>query len=410
VAGPTINYRLAAGELELAASGSSSTSGAGAAVAAGYAYLGRPVTLSARLRSMTADYSTLSVHRPDDRVRLEASGMIATQVGRWATVSLQQSTSETHAGTSRSQTTATATIALGARLNLFVNAAHSRDGSRRTTDLYAGVSIPIAARTSASVWAHGGDGQAGASADLQRALPVGTGYGYRARAALGGTSQAEMMLEAQSRYGRYEAGTEVLDGQQSAHVSVNGGLVAIGGRVMPTRAVVDSFALVRVPDVGGVRTYLNNQEVGRTNGRGDLLMSNLLPYYANRVSIADQDVPIERELDTVDQAIAPPFRGGSLVTFRANERRTITGTALLAIGSQSVVPALGELSVSIGNESLSSPIGHNGEFYLEGVQAGRHPAVVVSGATTCRFELTVPASNATVLKLGIVRCVVPEVK
>ena len=57
--------------------------------------------------------------------------------------------------------------------------------------------------------------------------------------------------------------------------------------------------------------------MGRTNGRGDTLVPNLLPYYANRLGISDQDVPFDREIETVEQAVAPPYRGGALVTFQA---------------------------------------------------------------------------------------------
>src|ERR1035437_6312172 len=105
----------------------------------------------------------------------------------------------------------------------------------------------------------------------------------------------------------------MLTGQPSTYASAAGGLVVIGGGVHPTRPVNDSFALVRVPEVGGVRTYLNNQEIGRTDRHGNVLISNLLPYYANRVAISDQDVPIDRDVQTIEQSVAPPFRGGALI-------------------------------------------------------------------------------------------------
>ena len=41
-----------------------------------------------------------------------------------------------------------------------------------------------------------------------------------------------------------------------------------------------SFALVRVPGVSHVRAFMSNQEVGQTDGHGNLLVPNLLPYTA----------------------------------------------------------------------------------------------------------------------------------
>ncbi len=139
-------------------------------------------------------------------------------------------------------------------------------------------------------------------------------------------------------------------------------------------------------------------------------MSNLLPYYANRVAISDQDVPFDRDIEQVERSSAPPYRGGAQVVFRADERRTVTGTVVLEVNGQTVLPALGEFAVSVGNRSVSSPIGRDGEFYLENLSPGRHPAVVSFNNVTCQVTFDVPVSAAPVVRVGVVRYVPPEVK
>ena len=68
----------------------------------------------------------------------------------------------------------------------------------------------------------------------------------------------------------YDFGYDALGGRSTATVDVAGGIVAIGGSLVATRPVQDrGFALVRVPGVGGVRAYLSNQLVGRTDRRGN---------------------------------------------------------------------------------------------------------------------------------------------
>jgi len=409
-AGPAVNLRLPAGEVELAVSASRVRGLAGAAVSAGYTYTTRSLSLGARVRSMTAAYSTLTILRPEDRVKIEAAGTVGVQIWSRLSLSLQQAVSEAHVGGIASHTALFGSIGLGRAITLFVNASRSVEPTGARTSIFAGVGVALGSHTNASVWAHTGTDGAGASAEVQRSLPIGNGIGYRARAALGGNSQAEGMVEAQGPYGRYEAGQGVLNGEPSTYASVAGGLVVIGGGVHPTRPVNGSFALVRVPEVGGVRTYLNNQEIGRTDGHGNVLISNLLPYYANRVAISDQDVPIDRDVQTVEQSIAPPFRGGALIVFPASQRQTVVGTVALTVGTQTVVPALGELTVSVGDKSFSSPIGQSGQFYFENLPPGQHPAVVSFRGTTCRLTIRVPRSTAPVLRLGIVRCEAPEDK
>ena len=61
-----------------------------------------------------------------------------------------------------------------------------------------------------------------------------------------------------------------MDGKAATAVWASGSIVGIGGRLFATRPVDQSFALVRVPGVPDVRAYLSNQEIGRTNGHGDL--------------------------------------------------------------------------------------------------------------------------------------------
>jgi outer membrane usher protein len=402
MAGPTLNLRLPAGEVELAAAGSRSGGRPGGALAVGYAYSSRRLGLNAVIESMSAQYAGLST-RPDNRARVQASGMAGTHLGR-ISVSIQEAYIDTYTAPWTSQTSLIGSMALGGRTNVFVNASSSRQNGRPNLQAYAGLSLTLDPRTAASLWVHGGDGGPGATAEVQRSLPMGNGYGYQASADVGGTSLGEGILEAQGPYGRYEVGQEIINGESSAHASVMGGLVAIGGDVHATRPLSDSFALVRVPDVPGVRAYLNNQEMGRTDGHGNLLISDLLPYYANRIDISDQDVPMDHDLEGVEQVIAPPYRGGAVVVFKAARHQGLSGTMTLGEGGQTVLPAFGEVSVSVGNQTYASPIGHDGEFYLENVPPGSHPAVVQFKGAVCQFTLTVPASTAPELHLGIVRC------
>jgi outer membrane usher protein len=410
-AGPTMNLRLPVGEMEIAAGVSRAAGTTGAAVSVGFARTARRISFSGRLRSMTSDYTMLALTRPEDRPRFEAGATVGVQVNSRVSLSLQEVVANPHAGQSTGRTSVITGIGLSGRLSAFVNVSNVRTGAVNHAEVFAGLSVALAPYTHASVWGQRSASGSGMMADVQKALPLGPGYGYRARASLGGDALAEGVFAAQGRFGRVEAGEQIFSGRQSPYVSVTGGLVAIGGDLHPTRTVNESFALVRVPDVPGVRTYLNNQDMGRTNRHGDLLVSNLLPYYANRLGISDQDVPLERQVETVEQAVAPPYRGGAVVVFHADQWQAVAGTALLERGGLTVLPSFGEISASFANRAVSSPIGTDGQFFLENLPAGRHPAVIVFGDVRCRLTLNVPADGAaSVVRLGVVRCTVPEVK
>jgi outer membrane usher protein len=182
--------------------------------------------------------------------------------------------------------------------------------------------------------------------------------------------------------------------------------VGIGGALFATRPLQDGYALVRVPGVANVRTFLSNQEVGRTNRRGDLLVPNLLSYYANRVRIADEDVPLDRTVEATERVVAPGYRAGAIVEFPVRRDTRVLGSILLERSGVTVVPAAGLVSLTADGEQFDSPVGTNGEFYFENVPAGAHRARVRFEGTACEFTLEVPGSADPVVQIGAHTCVV----
>ncbi len=207
----------------------------------------------------------------------------------------------------------------------------------------AGVGIVFGPRTGATISQTIGNGGHHGSVDLQRSLPAGTGFGYRFSG--DGHAYGNSALQFQGPYGRYEVTHDRFEGAQTTAVHASGGVVAIGGGVYATRPVEDGFALVQVPGVPHVRTYASYQEVGRTNKKGNLLVPGLLPYYGNSLSIADQDIPLDRSVEATQRIIAPPFRGGALVTFPVRQMQNSTGRVLLLRGTERMVPAYGQLTL-----------------------------------------------------------------
>lgn len=245
-----------------------------------------------------------------------------------------------------------------------------------------------------------------ASADLQHTLPAGTGLGYRVQTTTGSTGTADLdaELRAQSPFGKYDVRQTIIDGQAATVADASGGIVFIGGGVHFTRPVEDGFALIRVPDVSGVRTYVSNQEVGRTDRRGDLVVPNLLAYYGNRVSINDADVPIERDLPKDAMLLAPPFRGGAIALFPAPRPNRVAGQFVVVRDRAVLSPANWGLTITTQAGSLSSGLGGDGAFYLEGLAPGDYQAVIAGDGLSCRATLHVPASDQPVTRTGVTTC------
>jgi outer membrane usher protein len=239
---------------------------------------------------------------------------------------------------------------------------------------------------------------------VQRPLRPGPDVGYRLRGDTAGEGSLSALLQAQSGFGRLELSLERGAGAEVASAALSGGLVFVGDRFFATRPVEQSFAVVRVPGVRGVRAYLEHYEMGRTNADGDLLVPGLLPYYASRLSIADGDVPVAYRIGNKERIVALPPRGGAVVAFDVERLRAVAGWLRVTGRRGTRTPSYGTLEVDAPRGPLRSPVAEDGAFWLEDVPAGTHPARVLWLGEVCELSLSVPSGGDGVVEIGTVEC------
>ena len=405
--GGAVTARVPVGEVELALAGSRDGEHGGGAASLGYSYTGRPLSLGAVVRVQSDHYATLALSAFEDRPRLEASAFAGLQLGPRVNVTAQYAYADFRDHGPEERVALLTTVRLSERATLFLNGSHTR--SRlfgEVNEGFAGVTYFLGAGTTATAsWEqHGREGQG--TVEVSRSLPVGSGFGFRVRADTGEHVQHGLAtLQYQGPWGRYEASYDNVNGRELTTASVAGGLMAIGGAVFATRPVYDSFGLIRVPGLGGVRGYVNNQEIGVTNARGDLPVPNMLAYYGNRVAIADTDVPLDFTVAATERTVAPGLRGGAVMAFPIRPVRSVSGRVVIEPAGVTRIPAYGDLRVEADGTVISSPIGRDGEFYLENLPPGRHRAVIEEPRGTCVFTLEAPLVGPSLKDLGTLRCV-----
>jgi outer membrane usher protein len=370
----------------------------------GFHFVGRPVSAGGVVRVASPRYATLTPNRPGEYPTTEASLFASASIGGPLSMTAQHTRTRLYQGITRDRSGLMATIHLARNLELTASASQTEDEHGRAREAYGGVTI-LFGRSSASV-AHVRDARGNRMAvDAQRSLPVGEGYGYQLHAEGGETGIATGVARYQGRHGRYELRQESVAGRTSTTVSVMGSIVGIGGGLYASRPVQDSFALIRVPGVEGVRAYSSHQTVGKTNKSGDLLVPDLQAYYGNTLGIADSDVPIAYSVTSSGQIMAVPYRGGAVALFPVKKVQRVVGTVTLVEDGRERVPAYGEIVITIEGAEIASPVGGSGAFYFEDLPGGTHAARVRDGGGhDCTFQMTVPASDDLVVDLGNLRC------
>ncbi|MDA8121226.1 MAG: fimbria/pilus outer membrane usher protein [Deltaproteobacteria bacterium] len=248
----------------------------------------------------------------------------------------------------------------------------------------------------------------------QKNQPVGEGVGFRGTferrdAATGSSTLANPFVQYNGKHGIYSAeylgeyggaGNDV----ETLRLSASGGVAYVGGTAGFSRPIQDSFGLVTVGGLEGVRVYRNNQEIGRTDGKGKVFVPNLGSYYENQVSVGDRDIPIDYSIPEVTKYVSPPLRSGSVIPFEVRKFQAVTGTLHVQSGDKVAPAEYYEVKIRVGDREIAFPTGKGGEFYMENVPPGMHVAVVEIPGNPCSFGLTVPETDEMIVDLGKVIC------
>lgn len=259
--------------------------------------------------------------------------------------------------------------------------------------------MPLDGRTSASVGALRQGGDSSGTVQLQRNLPVGEGMGYRLLARSGTGELLQAGVSTQSAIGAYTAEVANSRGEIAYRLGATGGLAWLDGRTFLTRRLSDSFALVRVGDYADVQVYADNQPVARTNAQGNALVPRLRAYDRNLLRVEQADLPLEAEIEALEQEAVPYFRSGVVVSFPVRPARGALFRLVMESGKSPPPGALLRMEARVE----SFPLGLDGEAYLTGLTAIQRGWAEWNGQR-CDFELHVPQTNDPVPHLGPVPC------
>ncbi len=215
------------------------------------------------------------------------------------------------------------------------------------------------------------------------------GIGWRAQVRHGdGGSGGLAEVGILNDVGRYALGASRQSGLNYAYGSASGSLVWMAGHTFAAREVADAFAVVSTNGVGGVPVRLENRLIGVTDDRGLLLISPLLSWQRNRVSIDTLDLPADMRADRIEDWVTPRQRAGTGLTFNLRSRPSLTLTVQDMAGQP--LEAGSEVQLADGRQAS---VGYDGLLYLEDVAAGTVLYITTSRGQ-CRAR--VPASPQVV--------------
>jgi len=402
-----------AGVMSLALSGSRDSGGkSGVAGTMNYSYQGKAINTQLFFKSFTQDYATIDRGLLADKTKYEAGAAIGYSTQGFGSASVVFDKIKKYVGQDSQSLIVNYTRNLTGKISLFTSFTRRNEAVSSNTFFVGLTYYPREGMTLSSSYEKG-NGTDSETLQIQKSLPVGEGFGYRASVSRAATQSGEITtanpsFQYNARYGTYTAEYSrqfVNTGaNESYSLSAAGGIAYIGNTIGFSRPIDDSFGLVKVGSLEGVRVYQSNQEIGRTDSSGRVFVPNLGSYYDNQVSIADKDIPIDYSIKEVIKYISPPLRSGSIINFEVAKFQAITGTLKIKIDKEVLPVEFYEVSMMVDGKEITFPTGKGGEFYFENVKPGKYSASFEYKEKKCLFDIIIPRMDEMLVDLGGIIC------
>lgn len=366
---------------------------------AGFERNARNFNVFLRTRYASEEFAQLGAGTLRDRPRQRSFGGLGFALGQYGNLQLSYGL-QTYWSSTRTETVGLShSVTLGEFGFLNFVASHTRS-DETTTDFFFNWTLPFGDRRSAALSMRyspdaEGDEAFEAVASAQQSLPPGPGMGYYAAVSSNQDGQADYFLQGDSgQVGVQFARRNDVDGWRA---NANGGLAITAAGVMPARRLDRSFAVVEVADFPNMTVYVENQPIGRTDGKGRVLLDSLRAYESNSVSIDPKELPFEASLATREMVVTPAYRSGPVVRFPVARASAATLRLVLPDGR----PVLAGASVHTRSETV--PVALDGLVYLTAA-AGRQQARAEWPGHHCTFAFERPESGDPQPDLGTIVC------
>ncbi len=263
--------------------------------------------------------------------------------------------------------------------------------------------IPLdGGRTIAASRARDPKGNVTDTVQAAQSVPVGPGWGWRVAASDSTTQRFQAGATYNVNYGQVTAEGNAGRETNAVRLGANGSLGWMQGLAFASRRIDHgAFAVVHVGDLEGVPVSLSNQVVAITNSKGLALVTGLLPYQLNQLTLNPDQLPFDVEIRGVRESVVPYARSGAFIDFPV--KRSRDALVILQQPGGAPVPAGAAVTVTPGNREFI--VARRGEVYL--VDLGDDNRIAVrwkDGA--CALALTLPSllAGGDATRIGPLLC------
>jgi outer membrane usher protein len=275
-------------------------------------------------------------------------------------------------------------------------------GQRREFGLFAGVSVPLGKKTSASV--SGSLSGAERSGGFQAARNINPdagawGWSLNDQERQGGSPYRLAQAGYRSDYGEVRAGVGQAGRDLTGSLELRGAFTTMGGSVFASNWIDDGFAVVNA-GAPHVKVYADNRYIGESGSSGLLLAPQLRSWQRNEISIDPGALPLDSDAATTRKLVSPGDRGGVFVDFGV--KTDVRGAVVILADAYGALLPAGSAGIMEGsNEGFV--VGYDGRAYLTRLGAKNRVSVNI-GLSECHAEFAYAPESAAQPTIGPVPC------
>jgi outer membrane usher protein len=351
----------------------------------GLEYYGLQSGVSLEVQEASINFRQLGQDLLFSPIKRQVAGNFYYSTRRQDTFGLGYARIEQHDDTEFSTLSVNYTARLGQRSSLSFTASRALDGEKDTTAAVIFM-MPLDGSRYVTAVANTRDGADDYYVTASQNIGRDNNLGWRV---MGGRLQDEEHAEGSlyylGRYGRSYGEISSTPSQKTARVGANGGMVLADGHLFASRRVDSSFAIAEVAGYSDIGIGLGSNMLTKTDSDGVAMIPQLVPYQSNSVRLDPRELPINAEIDSIEQLAVPAWRSGVKVTFPVRSGRGALLKIVLDDGD--VVPA--GATVQIEGDTQEFYVARRGEAFVTGLAPVNYLRLKWKDQQ-CRIEVNLP--------------------
>lgn len=256
-------------------------------------------------------------------------------------------------------------------------------------------------RISAGALAQGGPANSTAGGFVSRAIDMEPGsYGYSVLTQEGTLSTNSASAAYRSSALLLQVGVQQT-GTASRVSAEADGSVAIFNGVHFANRINNSFAVVDT-GIPGVQVLYENHPAGETDSDGKLLIPLMRARESNSISIDPASIPVQADVEGLEQKVVPAQRGGMSVHFKGNAQPA-SAVAVFKDEKGQTIPPGSEVWVNGAPDAFV--IGYDGETYLTNLAPANTALVKLPDGASCNTAFAFARQEGMQNHIGDVTCI-----